>query len=136
MPYDRTDPMVEAGGGPPAAGAGPPGFEDPTQGGPPVDASGGLGDPQGGMGLGDLGGGAPGAGTSDQLTGADLAALDQDPGLQSPEDQEVAQLAQMIDDPNTPPEMQQQLQSIMELAARRKMGTMMGVQGLGGQGAQ
>jgi hypothetical protein len=78
---------------------------------------------------------AGGMGTSDQLTGEDLASLGGDPGLMTPEDQEVAEMEAALDDPNTPPEVKQQLQQIIELAARRRMGSMMGVQGLGGPGA-
>lgn len=73
-------------------------------------------------------GGVPPENT-DQLTGADLAALAQPVGdVQSPEDQQVAQIDAMLSDPNTPPEQRQQLQQMMDLAARRRLA------GLGGGG--
>lgn len=136
IPYDRTDPMAEVPtSGPPAVQGGPPSFE-----GPPVGQAGGLdlgglgGVPQGGApGMEGAGGGIPG--TSDQLTGEDLAALTGDVGSVDPEEAQVEEMMMAMEDPNTPPEVKQQLQSIIELAARRRMAQSVGVGGLGGPGA-
>lgn len=70
-----------------------------------------------------------GAGSTDDLTGNDLAALGQpqDPG--TPEDIQVAQLEQILNDPNADPQMVQQVQQMLDLAARRRLA------GLGGQAA-
>jgi hypothetical protein len=74
-------------------------------------------------------GGVPGS--TDDLTGNDLAALAQPIGdLQSPEDQQVAQMDAALNDPNTPPEQRAQLQQLLDLAARRRLA------GLGGGGPQ
>jgi hypothetical protein len=108
--------LAQLGGG----GAGAPGLGG-ALGGPPQGldptAAGAGGDPSG------LGGPA----STDDLTGNDLAALTQPVGgLQSPEDQEAAQLSAALDDPNTPPDQKAQLAQMLDLAARRRFA------GLGG----
>lgn len=152
IPYDQTDPLQQMGapaqaGGPTGAAmpgaALPPGAPDigastaPTfgldqmgGGGLGAPDAGGLanlfpGDAQGGLGT-DPGAGVPGS--TDDLTGNDLAALSQPVGdLQSPEDQQVAAMDAALDDPTTPPEVKQQLMQQLDLAARRRLA------GLGGQ---
>jgi hypothetical protein len=103
------------GGGAPDAGGGAglggamPGALDPT--------AGAGGDP---AGLG-------GAASTDDLTGNDLAALSQPiGGMDSPEDAEVAQLEAALNDPNTPPDQQQQLAQMLDLAARRRLAGLAG----------
>ena len=108
---------------------------------------GGGGAPQGGgleALLGGAGGaaggaaaGAPGVpGSTDNLTGNDLAALAQPVNdLQSPEEQQVAQMDAALNDPNTPPEVQAQLQQMLDLAARRRIAGLGGAPQGGGMGA-
>lgn len=48
----------------------------------------------------------------------------------SPEEQEVAQMEQALNDPNTPPDQVQQIQQMLDLAARRRLA------GLGGGNPQ
>lgn len=112
----------------------------PTGGGGLLDPGGlgGLGAPDGGGlppnvpgdpgQLGAAGAGLGGPQSTDDLTGNDLAALGQPIGdLQSPEEQQIAQMDAALNDPNTPPEQQAQLQQMLDLAARRRLA------GLGGQ---
>lgn len=46
----------------------------------------------------------------------------------SPEDLQIEQIDQALNDPNTPPEVRAQLQQLMDLAARRRMVQMGGGQ--------
>lgn len=46
----------------------------------------------------------------------------------SPEDLEIQQIEQALNDPNTPPEVRAQLNQLMDLAARRRMVEMGGGQ--------
>lgn len=74
--------------------------------------------------------GALGGGTTDQLSNPDLASLNAAPDqMMTPEDQQAQQLGAALDDPNTPPQIKEQIMQELELAARRQMG-----QGFGGQG--
>lgn len=57
----------------------------------------------------------------------DLAALDQPMPMQDPQDLEVEQMAAALEDPNTPPEVKQEIEQQLALAARRQLA------GLGGQ---
>ena len=61
--------------------------------------------------------------STDQLTGQQLAELNQTPtDLQSPEEMQVAQLEQQLEDPNTPPQIRDQILQQLDLAARRQFG--------------
>jgi len=54
--------------------------------------------------------------STDQLTGDDLAQL------ASPEDAQVAEMEALLDDPNTPPQVKDQIVQQLDLAARRAYG--------------
>lgn len=150
IPYDQTDPLQQMGvppqaGGPqasamPGPGSLPPGLDPQGQAQPPggtppasilAGMGGGGGAPLGG-GLPQAGGaGAGGVGT-DALTGTDLAALSQPvQGLSSPDDQQVAQMEALLNDPNTPPDQLNQVQQLLDLAARRRLAGSGGGGGLG-----
>lgn len=138
IPYDRTDPTVPVAapqGAPSALPGGQPpdlGQLAPAQGGGASSILAGLGgadqgqlDPTGGLGGGlPQGGGfdpAAGAGTTDDLTGAQLGELTSPLQATTPEEVEVAQLEAALDDPNTPPEVKTQIQQMLDLAARRRL---------------
>lgn len=115
VPYDQTGLMGEET--PPEAGPGLSGLGAPPQ-----------------MDLSQLGQDAtmPPAPSSmapvdPSLGQDDLSALDQPEPMQDPQDAEVEQMAAALDDPNTPPEVKQQIQQQLALAARRQLA------GLGGQ---
>lgn len=69
------------------------------------------------MGAPDMGGEAA-TPTSDQLSNEDLAQLGGGPSGQDPQ---VDQIIQALEDPNTPPEIRQRIQTMIGLAARRRM---------------
>ena len=138
IPYDQTDPMQQVSGGP------PPG---PLQAGPETGAAVPTGQPDltapdpnapTGLDLASVGGGVQGGdtappaaalggppgqgGTTDDLTGNQLAQLSQPiQDLQSPEEAQVAALDNMLSDPNTPPQQKQAIQQALTLAARRRL---------------
>lgn len=134
IPYDRTDPMVNMPApvqGGPGAGAGGPAMLGQLAGGGgvqgpdlaallPPDAGGMSPGPVMGGGLGGgLEGGAMDAGAgTDALTGQDLAAMG---GEVDPEAAEVEELLAALEDPNTPPEMRDQIEQQIAIAARRRM---------------
>lgn len=156
IPYDQTDPLQQMGAPAQAAGptgaalpgaALPPGAPDigaataPTFGLDQMGGGGSVGAPDGGGLAALFGGDAQGAppagavpgGSTDDLTGNDLAALSQPLGdLQSPEDQQIAQMDAALDDPATPPEVKAQLMQQLDLAARRRLAGLGGGQPQGG----
>lgn len=140
IPYDQTDPMQQVaapqGAAPAMPGGQPPDMAGLPLGGGAPSAGGGasLLAGLGGQSGGDLlGGGLPGVpqepaqgGSTDQLTGDDLAALSGEQDVGNPEDVAVAQMEAALDDPNTPPDVKAQIQQQLDLAARRRLA------GLGG----
>lgn len=147
VPFDQTDPMQQVGA--PATGGAMAGYggggdvapQDPSQimGGVDPGLQAGF-DPTA-MQNPDLdpsaGGAQPGGPpSSDQLSNVDLAQLGQPVDLQSPEDQEVAQMEAALDDPATPPQVKQQIMQELDLAARRRLagmgGSPSGAMGAGG----
>lgn len=73
---------------------------------------------------------------TDALTGNDLSALASPvSGLQTPEEQQVEQMDQALNDPNTPPQVRAQLQQLLDLAARRRLAGVGPSQQGGGLGA-
>lgn len=56
----------------------------------------------------------------------DLAMLDQPEEMMAPEDIEIEQMTAALDDPNTPPDVRQEIEQQLALAARRQLA------GLGG----
>lgn len=118
IPYDQTDPMVDAG---PVAEAPP----TPTPDVPPTP--GGLLAPVGGT-MEPMADGPVGTGmTTDDMTGNDLAALSEPVDVGAPEDLEVEQLNAMLDDPNVPEADKAVVMQMLDLAARRRLA------GAGGQ---
>src|SRR5262252_2348672 len=139
IPYDQTNPMMDAGppadmGQLPPPGAGPDQGSLLTTGEPnlqaqqadmitntaPTFSPPGPGAPD----LGSLGGAGV---NSDQLTGDQLAQMGS-----TPEDIEVEQLSAALQDPNTPPQQQAMIQQMLDLAARRRLA---GIPSTGGLGA-
>jgi len=91
----------------------------PPEGGAPVDT--------GMMGAGeDVGGGLAGYGNTDDLSNNDLAAMAGIDPEQAQEEDAIAQMQAILDDPATPPQDKAVIQQQLELAARQRL------DGLGG----
>lgn len=106
IPYDQTG--LSGADAPPDAGA-------PPMGGAPDPGAGAMPPPDGGMDLGAMG--QPDVGAD--ATGMD-ASMDPSGGA-APEDLQVQQMAQALDDPNVPPEEKIAIQQQLALAARRQL---------------
>lgn len=115
IPFDQSDepdlPLFGSGGGLPAGGEPAPGFLSQAGSPPPtqIGAESGMPGGEGLMGMGE------------ELSDEDL---------------EVEALQQMLDDPNTPPQMKALLEQQLAIAARRRLAGMGGAGGggLGGGG--
>lgn len=72
------------------------------------------------MGAPDMGAG-PADPTTDQLSDQDLETMAGGGAPAGGQDPAIAQVLQALEDPNTPPEVRQRIETMISLAARRRM---------------